>query len=94
MAPIVKITKSLVRHNELRVDRNILFLHRALVGNYNRLRELKAGGDWGSVMCGYAGYAVAVAEGRVEARAWSRSLRATSRLSSPPCRPSSVRRSP
>ncbi len=64
MGPIIKISKGLAKHPEIRVQRDILYLHRALAGNYNMLRRLQAGGDFGTLMTRYAEHAVAVAEGR------------------------------
>jgi predicted unusual protein kinase regulating ubiquinone biosynthesis (AarF/ABC1/UbiB family) len=64
MGPIMDASRSLIGVREIQVPRNIIYLHRALVGNYNLLRRLKAGGEWGVVMRRYCEHAVAVAEGR------------------------------
>jgi len=64
MKPILKLTPQLARHKEIQLPGDILYLHRALGGNYNMLRRLGAAGDWGALMTKYAEHAVAVAEGR------------------------------
>jgi predicted unusual protein kinase regulating ubiquinone biosynthesis (AarF/ABC1/UbiB family) len=64
LKPVIKLTPQLVRHTEIRTPRDIIYLHRALGGNYTLLRKLGASGDWGAIMTRYATAAVAVAEGR------------------------------
>ncbi len=64
LGPVLDASRPLARHREIQVPRDIVYLHRALVGNYNLLRKLRAGGDWGAVMRRYCEHAVAVAEGR------------------------------
>ena len=64
MKPILKLTPQLARYPEIQVPGDILYLHRALGGNYNMLRRLGAAGDFGDLMTRYAQHAVDVAEGR------------------------------
>jgi predicted unusual protein kinase regulating ubiquinone biosynthesis (AarF/ABC1/UbiB family) len=64
LGPVLEASRPLARYREIQVPKDIVFLHRSLVGNYNLLRKLKAGGDWGAVMRRYCQHAVAVAEGR------------------------------
>ncbi|MCP4867892.1 MAG: AarF/ABC1/UbiB kinase family protein [Proteobacteria bacterium] len=64
MTPIMKLTPQLAKFPEIQAPGDILYLHRALGGNYNMLRRLGAAGDWGELMTKYAEHAVAVAEGR------------------------------
>jgi predicted unusual protein kinase regulating ubiquinone biosynthesis (AarF/ABC1/UbiB family) len=58
---VIESKKSLVLHPEIKVDPHMVFLHRALAGNYVLLRKLGYADDFGAILRHYAGKALAIA---------------------------------
>jgi predicted unusual protein kinase regulating ubiquinone biosynthesis (AarF/ABC1/UbiB family) len=67
LIPLARAFRPLMGMKEIRFERTLVFLHRALGGNYSLLKQLQARADWGAILRTYAGHAIAVSEGRARA---------------------------
>jgi len=65
LVPLAKAFRPLVSMRDIRFESTLVFLHRALGGNYSLLKQLVVTDDWGSYLKRYGSHAIAVAEGRV-----------------------------
>jgi len=54
-------------HPEIQVPRDLIYLHRSLVGLYAIARQLVVRADWGAILRSHAEHAIARAEGRLPA---------------------------
>ncbi|MCB9677448.1 MAG: AarF/ABC1/UbiB kinase family protein [Alphaproteobacteria bacterium] len=63
--PVVKAGRQLVKYPNITLPQDIIMLHRALGGLYTLSRHLRAPVDYGQIVLGYSGRAIARAEGRL-----------------------------
>jgi predicted unusual protein kinase regulating ubiquinone biosynthesis (AarF/ABC1/UbiB family) len=62
MDDIPDIVKRIMRYPEVRAPRNVIMLHRSLVGLYSMARKLHVRGNWGALAHHQANYAIKQAE--------------------------------
>jgi predicted unusual protein kinase regulating ubiquinone biosynthesis (AarF/ABC1/UbiB family) len=62
MDRIPDAVRSVMRYPEIRAPRDLIMLHRSLVGMYALARELVTEGNWGRLSRGYAEHAIRVAQ--------------------------------
>jgi predicted unusual protein kinase regulating ubiquinone biosynthesis (AarF/ABC1/UbiB family) len=65
LVPLAKAFRPMVTMTDIRFESTLVFLHRALGGNYSLLKQLVVTEDWGAYLQRYGSHAIAVAEGRV-----------------------------
>jgi predicted unusual protein kinase regulating ubiquinone biosynthesis (AarF/ABC1/UbiB family) len=61
--PLVESMRPLMSSRSIRFERTLVYLHRALGGNYALLKELEAEEDWGALLRAYAEQSIAAARG-------------------------------
>ena len=59
------VSRELLRFPEIRSPRDLIFLHRALLGTYSMLRALKHHGEYERIRSSYVDHAIHVQEGLV-----------------------------
>jgi len=62
MKPVIK---KFIRNPNVKIPKDVLFMHRSLGGLYSISRQLECRADFGAIMSGHAQYAVDRAQGRV-----------------------------
>lgn len=61
--PLMESFRPLMASRAIRFERTLVYLHRALGGNYALLKELRTEEDWGALLRAYASHAVRVSRG-------------------------------
>ncbi len=62
--PLMDSLRPLMASRSIRFERTLVYLHRALAGNYALLKELEAEEDWGGLLRAYAEHSTRIALGQ------------------------------
>ena len=70
MEKIKKVSPTVLRHPSVRSPRDLIFLHRSLIGIYSMLCRLEHKGPYEQIRRSYADFAIEVSKGLKEDRGW------------------------